>query len=261
MCPGGKCSSLPGYFSGQELQCKKSRSSEAQRSPKSFCKGPQAKSIRWLSCSWFSCAGRRAHRMFWIRDLNCCHVSAQTVLKSRGERTKSECPNRKTATWLWQSTEKIPLPVLPTLPSSRLKTKPATANLFHCVHLFQRPMISFYACKKPLSGIFCLLRNQTQGQAISGYQRSDTGSRRKCWSHSTEERNRSLIGCAQTRSSFQQELMPTKLWLKSSDHWVLGTGLYTHLHRLGILCWASFPGRKHSLKLSGRPEESFLFWL
>lgn len=95
MCPGGKCSSLPGYFSGQELQCKKSRSSEAQRSPKSFCKGPQAKSIRWLSCSWFSCAGRRAHRMFWIRDLNCCHVSAQTVLKSRDERTKSESPNRK----------------------------------------------------------------------------------------------------------------------------------------------------------------------
>lgn len=99
--------------------------------------------------------------------------------------------------------KKIPLPVPPTLPSSRLKTKSATANLFNSVHLFQRQMISFYVCNKNLSGIFCLLRNQTQGQAIAGYQRSDTGSRRKCWSHSTEERNRSLTGCAQTRSSFQ----------------------------------------------------------
>lgn len=55
--------------------------------------------------------------------------------------------------------------------------------------------------------------------------------------------------------------MPTKLWLKSSDCWVLGTGLYTHLHKLGIHCWASSPGRRHSLMLSGRPEEGFLFWL
>lgn len=120
----------------------------------------------------------------------------------------------------------------------------------------------FLLCvQRKLSGIFCLLRNQTQGQAISGYQRSDTGSRRKCWSHSTQERNRSLIGCAQTRSSFQQEFKKTKFWLKSSDCWVLDTWLYTHLHKLGIHCWASTPGRRHSLMFSGRPEEGFLFWL
>lgn len=37
--------------------------------------------------------------------------------------------------------------------------------------------------------------------------------------------------------------MTTKSWLKSSDCWVLGTGLYTYLHKLGIHCWASPPPR------------------
>lgn len=139
MCLGGKWSSLPGYSSGQELQCKKSSARnplsldeawpqhrrafkadmtgtklkgsqgshgryyscfmlsgkiwgkdqdprlKVNRSPKSFCKGPQAKSIRWLSCSWFSCAGRHAHRMFWIKNLNCCHVSAASTQIKRSK--------------------------------------------------------------------------------------------------------------------------------------------------------------------------------
>lgn len=43
--------------------------------------------------------------------------------------------------------------------------------------------------------------------------------------------------------------MPTKLWLKSSVCWVLGTGLYTQLHKLGIHCWASSPGSRRSYAL------------
>lgn len=211
------------YSPGQELQCKKSRSPELHMSPKFFCKGPQAKSIRWLSCSWFSCAGRRAHKMFWIRDLNCCHISAASAQIKRWKNKISLL------------TAKQQLGCGKVLPSSHFKRKPAPANLFNSVHLFQRLIISFYVCKENLSGIFCLLRSQTQ--AISGYQRSHTGYRRKCWSHSTEERKRSLIGCAQTRSSFQQELMKTKLWLKSSSCWVLDTGLYTYFHKLGIIPW------------------------